>query len=407
MTNCIHCTLILLFSTIALLGQSQNISSFTTSNSPLPFNTVRCLEHEGNTLWVGTDQGLAKLENENDWTIYNSVNSALWNDDIRALKADGDSLLWVGTIQGGLFCFDGTNWTNYNPSNSALGDYLVRAIEVDLDGNIWVATTEGVYMYDRTTWSSWTSNEGLLSNNITALCIGDNKKFVGSINGGVLYFDAANNFENHTIISAGIPDNSTLNIEIDNEGKPWFISPAAGLVADQGDGGPWISFNAINSEMPSSSLLCLKHGQGGTIYIGSETGGVITKNQDLYQQITTNNSNLTDDHILCIEKDNQGDLWVGTFDGGLCKIDLTLAISPLPYPNGINLFPTVIKDERLVYFSKELTCEIAIINQIGSVMHKGHCESDFFQIPMELNAGWFYIQFEMEGLFYRKKILLL
>ena len=142
MTNCINCIFLLLFSTIAHIGQSQIISSFSISNSPLPFNTVRCLEYEANTLWIGTDLGLARFENENEWTVFNSLNSDLWNDDIRAIKADGDSLLWVGTIQGGLFCFDGSNWTNYNPEYAGLGDFLVRAIEIDLEGNIWVATTE-------------------------------------------------------------------------------------------------------------------------------------------------------------------------------------------------------------------------------------------------------------------------
>ncbi|MEJ6558054.1 MAG: two-component regulator propeller domain-containing protein [Crocinitomicaceae bacterium] len=407
MTNCINCIFLLLFSTIAHIGQSQIISPFSISNSPLPFNTVRCLEYEANTLWIGTDQGLAKFENENEWTVFNSLNSDLWNDDIRAIKADGDSLLWVGTIQGGLFCFDGSNWTNYNPENSGLGDFLVRAIEIDIEGNIWVATTEGVYMYDRSVWSSWTSNDGLLSNNITALCIGESRKFAGSINGGVLYFDPSNNFVNHTIISSGIPDNSALNIEIDTEGMLWFISPAAGLVADQGDGGPWISFNAINSGMPANSLLCLKHGDEGTIYIGSETGGLITKNEASYQQLTTGNSNLTDNHILCLENDSQGNLWAGTFNGGLCKIDFSLAHASSIYANEFHVYPTLVKEDKLIHFSKKITTEITITNPMGYVLQTMVKDRDYLKLPKALNTGWFYLQFKIDGLYYRKKILIL
>ena len=156
MTNCRNYSAIVIFIVLALKGQAQFVNSYTVDNSPLPFNTVRCLEYSNQKLWIGTDYGLAKFENETNWTIYNSTNSPLWNDNIRALKNDGDSLLWIGTIQGGLFKFDGAEWVNYTPENSGIGDFLVRAIEIDQSGHIWAATTEGLYMYDRNTWMSWT-----------------------------------------------------------------------------------------------------------------------------------------------------------------------------------------------------------------------------------------------------------
>ena len=79
----------LLFISIIVLafnGQAQLVQSYTTENSPLPFNTIRCLETSLSNIWIGTDQGLAKLENGTSWTVFNVTNSGLLDDDIRALK---------------------------------------------------------------------------------------------------------------------------------------------------------------------------------------------------------------------------------------------------------------------------------------------------------------------------------
>ena len=395
-----------IFIVLASKWRAQFVSSYTVDNSPLPFNTVRCIEYSNQSLWIGTDYGLAKFEDETSWTIYNSINSPLWNDDIRALKNDGDSLIWVGTVQGGLFKFDGSEWTNYTPENSGIGDFLVRAIEIDLDGHIWVATTEGLFLYDRNIWTSWTTNDGLLSNNISSICAGSDNMYIGSINGGVLYFDTSNNYTNHTIISSGIPDNSILDIEIDSEGKPWFISPAAGLIVDLGNGGPWNSFHADNSDMPANSLLCLTHGAQGEIFIGSESNGLITKVEDEYHQLTTLNSNLTDNHILCITKGNNEDLWLGTLDGGICKIDGS-PINQLFELNNFQITPNSIQQGEELHFSQNISAEYEIYNLQGKRIQKGELmNQNYLKITTFTETGCLFLKINQKGISRMEKILL-
>ena len=407
MINCSKYTafLILIFTVLASKGRAQFVSSYTVDNSSLPFNTVRCLEYSNQSLWIGTDYGLAKFEDETSWTIYNSLNSPLWNDNIRALKNDGDSLIWVGTVQGGLFKFDGLEWTNYTPENSGIGDFPVRAIEIDLNGHIWVATTEGLFVYDRNTWMSWTSNDGLLSNNISSICAGSNNTYIGSINGGVLYFDASNNYTNHTIISSGIPDNSILDIEIDSEGKPWFISPAAGLIVDIGNGGPWNSFHADNSDMPANSLLCLTHGTQGEIFIGSESNGLLTKVEDEYLQLTTLNSNLTDNHILCITRGNNEDLWLGTLDGGICKLEAS-PVSQLFELSNFQVTPNIIQRGEHLHFSQNIKAEYEIYNLQGKRIQKGELmNQNYLKINNFRETGFLFLKIKHEEISIIEKIL--
>ena len=405
MTKILSYTLHLIFIVLASKGQAQFIYNYTAENSPLPFNTVRCLESSSSALWIGTDEGLAKLSGGNNWTIYNAGNSGLWSNDVRALKNDGDSLLWIGTVQGGLFSFDGLNWTNYTPLNSGLGDYLVRGIDIDIQGNIWIATTEGLFVYDRTNWDTYTTNDGLLSNNTTTICAAGNTKYIGTINGGVLYFDETNNFINHTIVSSGIPDNSALDIEIDNNGRPWFISPAAGLFVDDGDGGPWDVFNSGNSAIASNSLLCLQHGVQGQIFIGTETDGIITKNGNQYSNLNIDNSALTDNHILCLEKNEENTLWAGTFNGGLCEIhDIAGLLQKGSYPP--NIHPTIVNAGASIHFSKNVNCTYSLVNMLGDEFKTGTLKnSRTINIPKTIKPGVVFIYYSIDNTIFTRRVI--
>ena len=390
---------------LAFKGQAQLVQSYTTENSPLPFNTIRCLETSLSNIWIGTDQGLTKLENGTSWTVFNVTNSGLLDDDIRALKNDGDSVLWVGTLQGGLFKYDGLNWSNYNPLNSGLGDFLVRAIDVDNTGDIWVATTEGIYVFDRTSWYSFTSNDGLLSNNITSIGIGESTKYVGTINGGLLYFDADNNYTNHTIINSELPDNSVLDIQIDSSGKVWFISPAAGLILDDGFGGPWNIFNANNSPIESNSLLCMQHGMQDQIYIGTETGGIVTKTSNQYTHLNTENSDLTDNHILCLKYDSNNTLWAGTFNGGLCRISELSHLSE-SIRKKVTVYPNNIRPGERLNFSEEISGDYFFMSTLGDELKKGELtHSKGLTIPNNLKTGIVFLYLKVGDYNYIKKLL--
>ena len=373
--------------------ESQVITNYNTENSEIPFNTVRCIELQNNGLWVGTDAGLARFIN-NQWEIFDSNNSPLYSDDIRALKADGDSIIWIGTVNGGLFSYDGSNWENFNVSNSGLLDNLIRDINIDQLSNIWISTTEGLFMYDRTNWEHWNMQDNnLLTNNITSVQIGThNEKYVGTINGGIIYFDSLNQYNEYTIINSDLPDNSVVAIEIDGNGQPWFLSPAAGLVYDTDVGGPWNNFNNLNSGLPSNALNCLQF-MGDELVIGSEVSGLIFKDGESWQYLNTLNSELPDDYVLSIKIDELQNIWVGTFNAGLCKINLQNSIEE--YLNeGVLCYPNPIETNGKVHFAKPFSGVIRICNNIGELLflnHVSNCQS--LALPENIIRGSYVITF--------------
>ena len=318
----------------------------------------------------------------------------MYSDDIRALKADGDSTIWIGTVNGGLFSFDGANWENFNVSNSGLLDNLIRDVNIDQLSNIWISTTEGLFMYDRTNWQHWNMQDNnLLTNNITSVQIGiHNEKYVGTINGGIIYFDSLNQYNEYTIINSDLPDNSVVAIEIDESGQPWFLSPAAGLVNDTDFGGPWENFNNLNSGLPSNALNCLQFMEN-EIVIGSEVSGLIFKDGESWQYINTTNSDLPDDNILSIKVDDLQNIWVGTFNAGLCKINLQNSIEE-NLVEAVFCYPNPIETQSEVHLNKSFTGTITLYNSVGKLLSM-NTVSNFktLTLPDAIEQGSYVITF--------------
>lgn len=370
------------------------ITNYSTDNSGLTFNTVRCIVIQNNIKWFGTDNGLCSYDGQN-WQSFTTENSPLLDDDIRSLKVENDSTLWIGTIQGGLYKKTNNTWINYNESNSGLHDNLVRGIEIDSSGIIWLATSEGVSRFDGVNWQLWNiANNGLLTNNITSIRTGFlNEKYVGTINGGLLYFDAQDNLTMHSIVESGLPDNSSLAIDIDSTGQPWFATPAAGLVTDWGNGGPWERWNMSNSPIPTNGLTCIAINQEDQrIFMGTELFGIIIKKGDVWFNYTQENIGLPEDHITSIAHESPTVKWIGTFNSGVVRIEEPNA-NLFDYEiQTLKLFPTIIEINDDLHLSELVNGSITIFNCSGQIVQEQSVqETSEFRLSVT-NSGFYYVK---------------
>ena len=369
--NCLHKWLsVLLCSGSFFIYGQPIITNYSSSNSPLPFNTVRCIAIQNQFKWFGTDDGLARFDGVN-WSVYTTENSPLLDDDIRAVCVENDSVVWIGTVQGGLYSFDGLNWENYNPTNSALPDYLVRGIAIDTQNNIWCATSEGIAMFDRVNWYTWdVLSHNLLTNNITSIAIGQqNEKFIGTINGGLNYFSSDNQLTILSIVQSGLPDNSALGIVVDATNHPWYATPAQGLVYDQGFGGPWLRFNMSNSPLPTNGLNAIAIDAIERIFMGTDSYGVLIKNGDNWLQYSTENTDLPENHILSIASESTTVKWLGTYNSGVVRLEEDQ--SEL-FENTSNsyVYPTSLKAGDMIFISNQVPDkQIFVYNQLGQAIN--------------------------------------
>jgi hypothetical protein len=92
---------------------------------------------------------------------------------VLAIYVTDDTLRWYGTTEGVATHFgedtkDINNWWVYNTYSSNIIDNYVRAIIRDTNGNMWFGTRRGLSKLspDKSSWQSFTEQDGLISNNI-------------------------------------------------------------------------------------------------------------------------------------------------------------------------------------------------------------------------------------------------
>ncbi len=73
------------------------------------------------------------------WTTYNTSNSGLAINYVKAIAIDSSSIKWFGT-GGGVSKFDSYSWTIFDTSNSGLANNHVAAIAFDYSGDKWFGT---------------------------------------------------------------------------------------------------------------------------------------------------------------------------------------------------------------------------------------------------------------------------
>jgi ligand-binding sensor domain-containing protein len=110
---------------------------YNTGNSGLPENDLHCLEFSPDgALWIGGETSLAKffLDQWYSWGPANGEPFRWYND----LTFDLQGRLWAGTGYCGLVCFDGSDWTTYTTRNSPLLTDWVQQVATDSQNNLWI-----------------------------------------------------------------------------------------------------------------------------------------------------------------------------------------------------------------------------------------------------------------------------
>lgn len=259
----------------------------------LPGNHVKdILRDSSGNLWVGTDNGLAKYneQTENFATYKNKIydKTSLVNDEVFSIQEDESGLIWVGTYAG-ISMFDpNTNIEHYKKDpfdENSISDNPIHGIYEDKDGLLWVGTnSKGVNVINRKNYNvkhlNKTSKDYPISDdNINDIVGIDNKIFIATKNG--------------------------LN-EVDKDFK---------------------TINIYNTEdgICNNNITALFADSKKNVWIGTANGiSVLNTNTNEIIDITDilTNHNIEDQYIKVIYEDSKGNYWVGCFiDGGLVKID--------------------------------------------------------------------------------------
>lgn len=369
------------------------------SNSGLYNNFINCLHYNSDSLWIGTENGLYSFQN-NNWTHYS--NQPFY--DVRALTSAPDGTIWVGSFLNGLAKYANYTWTYFNTTNSGLKDDHIRALAYDTtSATLWVGTSAGLHAYQNSTWTDYTTtNSNIPGNNIPCLAIEQGTLWGGTINNG--FFQLTNNqFTTYSLSNSGIGDNTQLDVVIDQQGNKWIGTPANGISVLSATGN-WSIFNYSNSGI-SNSISSFGFTCGET-YVGNSSAGLTIFGS--WTHYHTFNSPLPRDEIHALA--NQGDttLFIGTFGGGLVvyKPCQTTSIETIAPSIEFNLFPNPATDLLNLYFNQapEKACQSIVYDVKGNPILTTWSSDKNQSIDLSsLDAGQYFVLVEVDGVQFARK----
>jgi ligand-binding sensor domain-containing protein len=173
---------------IIVLNPDGSTALTLTSAEGLPSDSVHALLSDlSGRVWIGTDKGLAKYENESLEIVFGPDGKSIPNVYIRALALDSNGALIIGTFTG-VARYDGREpVTLLDLLKDGYNSHRLLTLAIGPNDQIWVGTDRGLLTSTGSGWELFTTADGLLTNGISALHVDQyNTVWVG---GGGSNFD--------------------------------------------------------------------------------------------------------------------------------------------------------------------------------------------------------------------------
>jgi ligand-binding sensor domain-containing protein len=160
----------------------------------LPNDHIFAIEVVGDKVWIGTEDGLARLDKKTGKIRSWKEKDGLPWRAVSALAVDpvtGD--LWLGLFGGGLARFTGGRFDHWHQLNSGLVNDVVYGVAVEND-HVWAATTAGASRFNTKTgeWTIYNEKNAPMEEIWNyGISYDDGKVYLGVWGSGVLEFDIA------------------------------------------------------------------------------------------------------------------------------------------------------------------------------------------------------------------------
>lgn len=271
-------------------------------------------------------------------THYYTGNCALPGDWVLGgVAVDTNNNKWFGTDQG-VAKFDGTTWTTFTTSNG-LPSNIISCIAVDKNNNVWIGTDgDGVAKYNGTTWTAYSVSNGLCDNGVS---------YIATENNGDVWFTSAAGCVSKlsgttwTPYSSGLPiDQGSVAgvsfVTVDGSGNKWF-GTNKGISKYNGS-----SFSTIYLPLSDSSVNSIAIDGGNKKWVGTPVGISVLNSSDVLTNTYTSLDGLYNNFVKDLDFDSHGNLWVGLYtdynnDAGISKFDGTNWVScQIDFPDSVS-----------------------------------------------------------------------
>lgn len=293
---------------------------------------VNSIHKADNLLYIGSDTGLAIIDETNNVSIENKLTKKLAEKRIRHIMQDSNGNIWISTqSKDGLYCISKKGKiTTYNELNGTLGGQFLFSLELQ-DKSIMAATNIGLtFIQDGKVTSILGQSNGLIVPQINCAIQRSDGSILAGSNGGGIYI---------------IKDRHVTGKIAANDGLDSF---SITRIIPSENGYFYLTSNAIYYDSQKSIRKLKAHPQGNNYDIQITADGYAWICSSLGIHVTPLKSLIRDDNSGCIQMDRYhgfhamvtSDSW-NYYDGGkylyiscnngVMKCDFKKAVQPLKH----------------------------------------------------------------------------
>ncbi len=297
-----------------------------------------------NRFWVGSYFGGVNIYDKNALK-FDAIRSKTWvtgslsNNNVTSFAVGKTDDLWIGTDGGGLNYLEGgvanIRKSGFKKIDLRLGEddvFKIKCLEADKEGNLWIGTWgSGLFKFNPRNKEykhygvQRSFSDGLMANQVMVLKTDrSDNLWIGTFSGGLSYFDKKQNKFFHFPNLSGDQKFDKSNIKsilVDSKGRVWVAREVGGLNLYDST---TKSFRNVQNKIIKRdvTILSIHEDQDGTLWLGTNSTGLIHYNPDLQTTVLYNEkSGLVNNVIYAIEQDlKNGHLWLSS-NKGLSEFD--------------------------------------------------------------------------------------
>jgi len=195
--------------------------------------------------------------------------------------------------------------------NDGLADNNVSAILEDSSGDLWFGTRDGVSRYDGVNWTTYTMADGLASGIVRTVIEDRAGNLWFGTYGGVSRYDGVS-WRTYTMAD-GLVDNDVHAILEDSSGDLWF-GTQCGL--SRYDGVNWTTYTTADG-LTGNLVYAIVEDSFGDLWFALYGGGVARYDGEGWTSYSYADG-LAGSYAWAITEDSSGDLWFGFYGGVSC-----------------------------------------------------------------------------------------
>jgi signal transduction histidine kinase/CheY-like chemotaxis protein/ligand-binding sensor domain-containing protein len=311
---------------------------FSDSNTPLlKQSAITTMQSAADgSLWIGTrNTGLLRYRH-GGFEKVGSPGPA--NASIRTLLVDARGVLWIGADEG-LARLDGGRGVSVFQGGWEANVHVMLEYPA---GTVWVGANNGLHRFEGGVERVFTTKDGLPDNSIWGLAAGaGGGLWIGTHAGGIVEYRQGR-FRTYGPRD-GFTPSSILALLTDRDGALWIGTDGAGI--SRLAGGKFSSYQTRDG-LSNQVIRCLYEDREGSVWMGTAGGGV-NRFKEYRVTMRTMREGLPSDSIRSLQQDHFGDIWLGT-TAGIARLRASGGVDVYGSKDGAsrNLMWPVIRDRH-------------------------------------------------------------